>query len=736
MNQNMKRIVVWILLASLLIGIVPVVALTAFADGETLEHSPKEAWAYDDNKHWHECTVEGCEEHSGENAYNYGNHEYNVADFTQEKTGEANTYYYTCVCGKVGTETYKAYTVTFATEHGTVTPAQKTVKSGNPITAPTAPEETGWRFDGWKNDEQEWDFGTEITEDVTLTAKWTQVFTVTAGEKVSVSAATAAKDETITVTVTPDTGYTVNTVTVTPEGGTAFEAVKSGDSYTFTMPEKNVTVAASFKLSALTVSPTTVPLLYVGGTATLSVTPANEEITWSSDKEDVATVANGVVTAHKAGSATITATANADNTVKTTCTVQVKNIAFTAESKTLSGKKESALTSGTTLALTLTDGALVETASAFTAANVVVTNCPAGITYTVARTDEKTITLTFTGTPTEAKDGALQITVSRELVQNAPAGDAVTVTANTNTKWEIKDTHTVTIATMATAHGSAALLDAQTRYTSGETVTVVPTVNAPFRVKSVTVSPTATVTKTSAGYTFPMGDADVTVTVHVETIPITTDIAEKSHVGSISLTNAAGLAEAIRTGSSSVKVNTTLTDSQKTAIADGRYSFKFTIGNSGSTADNTALRERAVTKDGMHLVYNAYNDLTYFDISLSLTTYKENGTVDGAVIGVTDTGSYKATITFPNLDRSPAKRLYYIHAGHDVKNYLAQSSSSTNGNIVFDNLSQFSTYTLVRTSVESPQTGDRFPLGMLLTVFIVSSMGLTAMIGLRKIRKL
>lgn len=735
MNQKMKRIVVWILLVSLLIGIVPVVALTALADGENPEHSAKEVWAHDDNHHWHACTVEGCTDHTGVNAYNYGAHEFTVANFSAKKDGAENTYYYTCECGKAGTETYEAYTVTFATEHGEK-PTEQTIIKDSTVTTPTAPTETGWRFDGWEKDGQKWNFTAPITEDIILTAKWTQVFTVTAGEKVNVSSAAAAKDDTVTVTVTPDTGYAVDKVIVTSEDDTHFEATKSGETYTFTMPEKDVTVEAEFKLSALTISPTSVPLLYVGGTTTLSVTPAGETVVWSSDDAEVATVADGVVTAHKTGSATITAAAAADSTVTATRTVQVANLAFTAEDKTISGKKGLPMDS-TTLELTLSEGKLVTDNTKFTASNVAVSGVPAGVSYTVApkSNNEKAIVLTFTGTPTEAKDGSLQISVSRELVQNAPAGDPVTVTANANAKWEVKSTHTVTITTMAAAHGSAALADTRTLYASGETVTVVPTMKAPFRVKSVTVSPTAAVTKTAAGYTFSMPDADVTVTVNVEVTPITSTIAEKSHVGSISLTNAAGLAEAIRTGSSSVKFTGTLTDDQKTAIADGRYSFKFTIAASAGTADNTALREQAVTKDGMHLVYNAYSDLTYFDISLKLTTYKENGTVEGAVISVTDTGSYKATITFPNLNRSPAKRLYYIHPGHDVKNYLAQSASSTNGNVVFDNLTQFSTYTLVRTSVESPQTGDRFPLEMLLTAFLASAMGLTAMVCLRKVKE-
>lgn len=658
MNQKMKRIVVWILLASLLIGIVPVVALTALADGENPEHSAKEVWAHDDNHHWYACTVEGCTDHTGVNAYNYGAHEFTVANFSAKKDGAENTYYYTCECGKAGTETYEAYTVTFATEHGEK-PTEQTIIKDSTVTTPTAPTETGWRFDGWEKDGQKWVFTAPITEDIILTAKWTQVFTVTAGEKVNVSSAAAAKDDTVTVTVTPDTGYAVDKVIVTSEDDTHFEATKSGETYTFTMPEKDVTVEAEFKLSALTISPTSVPLLYVGGTTTLSVTPDKEAVTWSSANDAVATVENGVVTAVAPGDAIITATANTDNTVKTTCTVHVGNPTFSAEDKTISGRRWTELT-GTTLVLTLTDGTLTTDTAKFTKEAVPISNIPTGLSYSIARTDDTKLTLTFTGKPAQVKEEALNISVSPDLIANLPETfeDNINVQANAKTKWKIE-----------------------------------------------------------------------------KALIVTSEIAEKSHVGSISLTGAAGLANAIRTGNSAVKINTTLTDNQKNAIDEGRYNFKFTIAESESTADDTALRDRAVTKDGMHRVYNSRDDLTYFDIKLELTTYTEDGGIEGSVIGVTDTGSYKATITFPNLNRSPAKRLYYIHPGHDVKNYLAQSSSSTNGNIVFDNLSQFSTYLLVRTSVESPQTGDRFPLEMLLCVFVISSMGLTAVVAWRKMKE-
>ena len=80
------------------------------------------------------------------------------------------------------------------------------------------------------------------------------------------------------------------------------------------------------KATGVTVCPTAV-MLYVDGTATLSATvmPSNADdlsVTWTSDKTDVATVENGVVTAHAIGEAVITCTTTDGGfTAKTTVIV-------------------------------------------------------------------------------------------------------------------------------------------------------------------------------------------------------------------------------------------------------------------------------------------------------------------------------------------------------------------------------------------------------------------------------
>ena len=64
---------------------------------------------------------------------------------------------------------------------------------------------------------------------------------------VTVSPKSASKGSTVTVTVTPDKGYALETLTVTDKNGSALDLTdKGGGQYTFTMPSGPVTVTATF----------------------------------------------------------------------------------------------------------------------------------------------------------------------------------------------------------------------------------------------------------------------------------------------------------------------------------------------------------------------------------------------------------------------------------------------------------------------------------------------------------
>lgn len=126
--------------------------------------------------------------------------------------------------------------------------------------APDTPVKSGYRFAGWYSGDAKWNFDTPVTENLTLTAKWEKIHTSApsaprydvavsdgAHGSVSVSPKSASKGSTVTVTVTPDKGYALETLTVTDKNGNALDLTdKGGGQYTFTMSSGPVTVAATF----------------------------------------------------------------------------------------------------------------------------------------------------------------------------------------------------------------------------------------------------------------------------------------------------------------------------------------------------------------------------------------------------------------------------------------------------------------------------------------------------------
>ena len=126
--------------------------------------------------------------------------------------------------------------------------------------APDTPVKSGYRFVGWYNGNAKWNFDTPVTENLTLTAKWEKIHTSVpsaprydvavsdgAHGSVTVSPKSASKGSTVTVTVTPDKGYALETLAITDKNGNALDLTdQGGGQYTFTMPSGSVTVAATF----------------------------------------------------------------------------------------------------------------------------------------------------------------------------------------------------------------------------------------------------------------------------------------------------------------------------------------------------------------------------------------------------------------------------------------------------------------------------------------------------------
>ena len=111
-----------------------------------------------------------------------------------------------------------ARTVTFdANGHGTAPDAQ-TVSSGGTATEPTAPTVGGWQFGGWYTEAactNAFDFSTPITGDITLFAKWSQIFAVNVFDDGNATLVTASPSA--------GTEGTEVTLTATPKGGFQFK---------------------------------------------------------------------------------------------------------------------------------------------------------------------------------------------------------------------------------------------------------------------------------------------------------------------------------------------------------------------------------------------------------------------------------------------------------------------------------------------------------------------------------
>ena len=161
----------------------------------------------------------------------------------------------------------QTYTVTFETSGGSaVDPV--TVDAGSTVSKPADPARSGYAFDGWYTEntyENPYDFHAAVTGSLTLYAKWNAIvysdptYAVSAptaeNGKIAVSPRYAERGERVTVTLTPDEGYELESLTVTDSRGNELTLTDKGDGrYTFTMPARRVEIKASF-VKSVEVSP-------------------------------------------------------------------------------------------------------------------------------------------------------------------------------------------------------------------------------------------------------------------------------------------------------------------------------------------------------------------------------------------------------------------------------------------------------------------------------------------------
>ena len=168
-------------------------------------------------------------------------------------------------------------TVTFDPDNGAQSFTRQVpwCKDGAALTEPSpAPTKDGYSFDGWYRGYgwDKWDFDTnKVSYTMTLTAKWTEnppapsyddsdpTYAVSAptaeNGKIAVSPRYAERGERVTVTLTPDEGFELESLTVTDSRGNELTLTDKGDGrYTFTMPARRVEIKASF-VETVEVSP-------------------------------------------------------------------------------------------------------------------------------------------------------------------------------------------------------------------------------------------------------------------------------------------------------------------------------------------------------------------------------------------------------------------------------------------------------------------------------------------------
>ena len=166
-------------------------------------------------------------------------------------------------------------TVTFDLNEGNIgddtNNVEVTIQEGDCVSAlDPAPTKAGCRFIGWSlsNNNELFNFEQGLYTNATLYAQYKQLYTVTPGKvehgTVTADKAQAVEGETVTLTVTPDTGYQVSEMKV---NGEAIEPANGV--YSFIMPASDVTVTATFVSSAPTLPTAEVQTVSVSAVAAL-----------------------------------------------------------------------------------------------------------------------------------------------------------------------------------------------------------------------------------------------------------------------------------------------------------------------------------------------------------------------------------------------------------------------------------------------------------------------------------
>ena len=411
--------------------------------------------------------------------------------------------------------------------------------------------------------------------------------------------------------------------------------------------------------------------LYVGETKTLTatVTPdnaTNKNVTWTSNDEEVATVANGVVTAKKAGTATITAKSTADESKTATCTVTVKDkytVGASAEKTTLFVKGEPG---DNTATLTLSN----EKTSGYTGSEEVSTYACESSNTSVATVEYSSDN---TATVTAFAAGTATITVKAKDSSNVLGSKTVDITVKENR-------YTLEFTSVASTVKIGETIDLSAKLKDNKLGTTVSTDTPAYTSSTTTV---ATVSSsgivsglqkgtTTIGASVTYNEATYSAssrTVTVSEAPAKLSAIENGDYESYSATE---IADAIRkaTGAAS---DATVSNVKLTAPA-ATYA---TIYTDASTSAVTAGAQVDIT-DGM-TVYAADGRIGTMSCNLSATVSGGVGSFSGTLeIAITSAGKIDEDV-YAYLTSNGSTVSFSLPSGYDKLYYKQGSVSSYDG---------------------------------------------------------
>lgn len=102
-----------------------------------------------------------------------------------------------------GTVSGETYTVKFNTNGGSTISAVQVTANGK-ITKPADPTREGYKFVSWQVNGKDFDFDTEVTQDMTLTAKWEKEDATTVTASVKSLSLTVGASKKVTLTINPN----------------------------------------------------------------------------------------------------------------------------------------------------------------------------------------------------------------------------------------------------------------------------------------------------------------------------------------------------------------------------------------------------------------------------------------------------------------------------------------------------------------------------------------------------